>query len=787
MFIACPSRTIICPWLDVFKCNLRSLASLAHNASQVSEPQDIEDCWRDSFLLLLGNTMMGWKSHIRYRRCSVKEQESSVRLPIPAFRPAVRITIMDMDSTLGAIEIGTLLSGVLFGLITAQTYVYFKSFPNDARFTKGLVLGLWIVELAHTACIFDALYMYTIKSYGDPTSLIKFPIALDVTILLHGATVIIGRMSKFLQNKLWIPLIAAGILIVRFVVFVVTGAAATMMSSLGGFMQQWMPLILFDILSCAITDVVISAILVYQLAIRRRTAYKSTLAMMDKLIMWSVETCLVTTITTIVMLVCFLTMKQNFIWVGILLVQPKIFSNALLANLNSRTSLRNADSEVHEFTPNSNIRFKRPTGTGVLVTQSSATIKDDLKTSPTPVDVTFHGHDSDSRNYSLVPEGLSPSSSTFQKVKLQSTLCGVDSESAAVITTLKTELGSVQERLRKALEEQKELKEEVRVQKKRVLEETLARAQDGFTFKVKIDALFVEISRLTSLVERNMGRKAPAPPQKQTKFQLEQELTYEQKKDLACEIPQLSGSKLEKVIEIIGRVYPVVQEEQLRKTLEEQKELKKEIPVQKTKLDAIVGHSQLANVLEPNGERKLMQPLQVLTFQQKKEMGDKINQLCESRLKKVLEIIARVCPDVQNLNLGSVLKPPQPSAELRQVAKFMRLTSKFKLSTLPVIESAHSRRRAKQNFGTRHSRTTTRVSSAAGLAEIAALVENSLKARNRPGETSQVPGALQELEEELRVQQTKIHALLVQLKSVRMEREDHNCRAVAASPEEAKA
>jgi hypothetical protein len=39
----------------------------------------------------------------------------------------------------GAIEIGTLLSGVLFGLITAQTYVYFKSFPRDPRFTKGLV------------------------------------------------------------------------------------------------------------------------------------------------------------------------------------------------------------------------------------------------------------------------------------------------------------------------------------------------------------------------------------------------------------------------------------------------------------------------------------------------------------------------------------------------------------------------------------------------------------------------------------------------------------------------
>jgi hypothetical protein len=43
----------------------------------------------------------------------------------------------------GAIEIGTLLSGVLFGLITAQTYVYFKNFPRDSRFIKALVCVLY--------------------------------------------------------------------------------------------------------------------------------------------------------------------------------------------------------------------------------------------------------------------------------------------------------------------------------------------------------------------------------------------------------------------------------------------------------------------------------------------------------------------------------------------------------------------------------------------------------------------------------------------------------------------
>ncbi|KAJ7486616.1 hypothetical protein FB451DRAFT_1553891 [Mycena latifolia] len=265
-----------------------------------------------------------------------------------------------MDATIGAIEIGTMLSGVLFGLITSQIYVYFKTYPKDFRFTKGLVGTLWIVELLHTACIFDALYMYTVKGYGDPSSLIRFPMALDLTIILHGATVIIvqlfftHRISKFAQQKHYLSAIAIFILLVRFVAFIVSGVAATRMSALLEFMQSWKPLILFDLISCAATDVMMSAILVYQLTQRRSNVYKSTLVIMDKLIMWSVETCVVTTVTTIAMMICFLTMgEKNFVWVGILLVQPKIFSNALLANLNSRSSLRDAGSDVHEMTPSS--------------------------------------------------------------------------------------------------------------------------------------------------------------------------------------------------------------------------------------------------------------------------------------------------------------------------------------------------------------------------------------------------------------------------------------------------
>ncbi|KAJ7174840.1 hypothetical protein C8R46DRAFT_1081862 [Mycena filopes] len=281
-----------------------------------------------------------------------------------------------MDSTIGAVEIGTVLSGVLFGLITSQTYVYFKTFPRDSRLTKAL--------LAHTVCIFNALYLFTVTGYGDPSTLVRFPVSLDVTIIFHGATVIIvqifftHRITKFMQKAYYLGVTAIALLFLRFAAFIVTGVVAIKMTDLRSFMGAWKALILFDLLSCAITDVVMSGVLVYQLATRRSDfVFPSTLAMMDKLIMWSVETCLVTTFTTLTILVCFLTMEnKNFIWIGIFLVQPKIFSNAMLANLNSRTDFHAGLTDVHELTPSRPVRFTPPSSGTVLVSKESATFSD---------------------------------------------------------------------------------------------------------------------------------------------------------------------------------------------------------------------------------------------------------------------------------------------------------------------------------------------------------------------------------------------------------------------------
>ncbi|KAI0801895.1 hypothetical protein BC629DRAFT_150904 [Irpex lacteus] len=77
-------------------------------------------------------------------------------MPSAVCRGAARICgIMDMveditddtqhelDSTLGVLFIGFMLSTVLYGLSTFQMHVYFTRYPRDGRRTKALVLLIW--------------------------------------------------------------------------------------------------------------------------------------------------------------------------------------------------------------------------------------------------------------------------------------------------------------------------------------------------------------------------------------------------------------------------------------------------------------------------------------------------------------------------------------------------------------------------------------------------------------------------------------------------------------------
>ncbi|KAJ3869900.1 hypothetical protein EV359DRAFT_76335 [Lentinula novae-zelandiae] len=281
---------------------------------------------------------------------------------------------MAYDATLGALEIGILIAGVLFGVITTQVYIHHQSFPNESIWIKhGMVDLMWVIELGHTICVFHANYFYTVTHFGDTDVIGVLPVSVGAAVVLHGLVLLIGgssifsllkpinetrgivqgfftyRIALFTGKPHIIPALSGILMLCQaLAVYTLSAQLITVATkSLKDFMDKWEWLMFTVLILRAIADVLISGSLVYHLVHSRDGAYGSTVAIVDKLILWSIgqsfqpsvspstdESVLETGIVTSML--------------GILsIIFNAVFSNAMLANMNSRVKLRNMSrSEV---------------------------------------------------------------------------------------------------------------------------------------------------------------------------------------------------------------------------------------------------------------------------------------------------------------------------------------------------------------------------------------------------------------------------------------------------------
>jgi len=63
----------------------------------------------------------------------------------------------------------------------------------------------------------------------------------------------------------------------------------------------------------------------------------------EKSILWAIETGFITSLCALLVLIFFFTMKQNYIWVGTYGFVAPIYANCFLAVLNGRARLRHRD------------------------------------------------------------------------------------------------------------------------------------------------------------------------------------------------------------------------------------------------------------------------------------------------------------------------------------------------------------------------------------------------------------------------------------------------------------
>ncbi|KAF7317628.1 hypothetical protein MKEN_00850200 [Mycena kentingensis (nom. inval.)] len=232
---------------------------------------------------------------------------------------------LKLDSTLGALFVGVLVSVLLFGLLMNQIYVYTRRFARDTKTVKGLVAGVWLCELAHVICISHMLYTLVITNFAHPERLGTLPDSLGASTVFNGivASVVQGffayRIYR-LSKSLLIPLLSWTLSLL----FFIGNISLFVLGLESDPAKKWAWLLDTTWSLAAANDLLIAV----------------TLVVLLLLIAGTVETGLLTSAAAILNLVCFVAMKNNLVWIAWYMITARLYSNSFLASLNSRESLR---------------------------------------------------------------------------------------------------------------------------------------------------------------------------------------------------------------------------------------------------------------------------------------------------------------------------------------------------------------------------------------------------------------------------------------------------------------
>jgi len=268
---------------------------------------------------------------------------------------------LNVNLQVGSLQIGFLTSGFLFGALTVQALIYNRKFRRDHWTLKLLVAVIWFFELGQLCCVAHAIYIVTITQSGNLLALLVPPRTIGASFLL-GCTVgplveafYVSRLLRF-SGKLYVALVGWSLALARFGGWVFLAVRVILTKSLSEFVDDYGWLFASLLGLSGIIDLSISTWIAYFLARRRsrtRTTAQneSTRQLLDRVILWTLQTGVITSLSFLITLVCYLLLGEYLVWLAVLAILTKVSSNCFLASLNARSSTlihsRNSDSGDH--------------------------------------------------------------------------------------------------------------------------------------------------------------------------------------------------------------------------------------------------------------------------------------------------------------------------------------------------------------------------------------------------------------------------------------------------------
>ncbi|KAF9465121.1 hypothetical protein BDZ94DRAFT_1307282 [Collybia nuda] len=260
----------------------------------------------------------------------------------------------------GPVFLGVIFNWGLLGAFLVQIYIYAVWYhQTDRSVVRCIVYTLLCIEGLQTGLATHTGWEILAFNWGDPTVLQNIPWSSATTPILCGIVSMIVQL--YFCWRIWllganeviarvIGVVCTSLAIVQCIAAITYGAKFISLDLNASFFETTESKVIAIIwLVCtAVCDVLITASLVYIFTAAKSRSLAHTGSLLNRLIIQTVQSGIITAIFSILHLVIFLVYPGTLLDVPFVYILSKLYPNVLLANLNNRNRLNIRGTVVSE-------------------------------------------------------------------------------------------------------------------------------------------------------------------------------------------------------------------------------------------------------------------------------------------------------------------------------------------------------------------------------------------------------------------------------------------------------
>lgn len=264
---------------------------------------------------------------------------------------APALVLPSLDPTFGAIFVGILVATALEGVLTLQCYIYYSNFKEDRAFLKGLVGVVWFLDTLHLAIVAAMQYAYVITNFDDFTFLAAATWQFDVSVILTSTVAFL--IQSYFMWRTWVLTKNYPLALTIFILALLSLGFGIACGAETFILKDFKRFVVFSwgvstwLGASAACDLVVAGSLCWTLW-HSKTGFKPTDTLLDRLIVWTLNTGMLTSVVAVIDLICFATMN-NLVHFAFNVTLAKLYANMFVATLNQRLRARSRSNTGMEF------------------------------------------------------------------------------------------------------------------------------------------------------------------------------------------------------------------------------------------------------------------------------------------------------------------------------------------------------------------------------------------------------------------------------------------------------